>query len=145
MTDRLDRVEAICSRNAEAIEVNTEAIKVLIEATQTVSQRTVAITEMMQSVEVHRQEVTERLSRSIADGESRFETMLAEARADREVTERLSRSIADGESRFETMLAEARADRIEWRRHIEAQNQVIQGLLVQMANTNSRIDRLEDS
>ncbi len=138
MIDRLDRVEAVCDRNAEAI-------KVLIEVTQTVSQRTVAITEMMQSIESHRQEVTDRLSQAIADGESRFETMLAESRADREVTNRLSQAIADGESRFETMLAEARADRIEWRRHIEAQNQVIQGLLVQMATTNSRIDQLEGS
>lgn len=138
MTDRLDRVEAVCDRNAEAIEA-------LIDAVQTVSQRTVAITEMMQSIEAHRQEVTERLSRAIADGESRFETMLAESRADREVTNQLSRAIADGESRFETMLAEARADRIEWRRHTEAQNQVIQGLLVQIATTNGRIERLENS
>ncbi len=117
MADRLDRIEAVCDRNAEAVKVNTEAIKVLIDVTQTVSQRTVAITEMMQSVESHRQEVTDRLSQAIADGESRFETMLAEARA----------------------------DRIEWRRHIEAQNQMIQGLLVQMATTNSRIDQLEGS
>ena len=71
--------------------------------------------------------------------------------------------ISENESRFETLLAEARADRLEWQRPIAAQtdrmkrqqaewqrqlaaqNRVIQEMLSQLSNHDDRIDRLEAS
>ncbi len=104
----------------------------------------------------------------IAENENRFETLLTESRADRiesrrrfeeeraerqrllneEREERLRQfeaQSAERQRQFEAEREERLRQNEEWQRQITAQNQVIQALLMQIANSNNRIDRLEAS
>lgn len=119
MTERLDRIEV-------AVERNSANIHILTDAFQSVSQRMSQMLEIMQQTEGERQAM-----------QSRMDHML-------EVMMSNQRKITANEDRFETLLAEGRADRMEWQRQMAAQNEAIQALLVQMASNNARIDRLEE-
>ena len=50
---------------------------------------------------------------------------------------------AANERRFENLLNEMRADRAESRQRFEAQQEVIQSLLLELTRTNRRVDALE--
>ncbi len=222
MTERLDRIEQIVERNAIAIERNFESINILAGGFQSVSNRMSQMLDIMQQTESERQaarvrmdEMMDTITRNqqkIAENENRFETLLAESRADRiesrrrfeeERTERL-RQLAEERAERLRQLDEERAERLrqfeaqsverqrlldeereerqrqfeaqsverlrqldeeraerqrqfeaereerqrrdeEWQRQITAQNQVIQALLMQIADSNDRINRLEAS
>ncbi|MGB7084845.1 MAG: hypothetical protein WBD47_04780 [Phormidesmis sp.] len=170
MSERLDRIEAICDRNAEAITRNAaaidrnlilanrnfESVNVLVGGFESLSDRITQMLDIMQQTEAERQADRTRLDQlietvttnqqKIAENENRFETLLAESRADRLAwQQQLAAQREEQQQQLATQREEWQQQREEWHRQITAQNQAIQALLVQMARTNDRIDRLEAS
>ena len=135
MTERLDRIEAAVERNAASIstlmgafESNSDRMsQILVILQQDISDRREERIVMRQSITENRQKVSE--------NESRFETLLAAARADRIEWQR---QIAAQTERMERQQA-------EWQRQLAAQNRVIQEMLSRLMNHDERIDRLEAS
>lgn len=174
MTERLDRIEAAIQRNAEhisalavssqstdqRIERNAEDISTLMGAFESTSDR------MSQMLVILQQDISDRREervvirqsivenrQKISENESRFETLLAEARADRQRADadraEWQRQMAEQAERMERQQA-AQLDRMErqqseWQRQVAAQNRVIQDVLTRLLNHDERIDRLEAS
>lgn len=185
MTERLDRIEAAIERNtatidrnAAAIDRNFASINLLVGGFESVSNRMSQMLDIMQQTETERQAAEVRANQmmetirsnqqKIAENENRFETLLAENRADRlawrqqiaEEREERERQLAEEREERQRQLAEEREERQrqfdaqveawrrrdeEWQRQMAAQNQVVQALLMQIANNNDRINRLEAS
>ncbi len=164
MTERLDRIEAACDRN-------TEAISALIGSVQTISQRVVQIIDVMQAMGDQRQDTRNALTqviqdnqRRITDNENRFEAMLSENRADRMEWRRQIEMLREEQRSQLEIYREEQQRQLEiyreeqqrrdeeqqhqneeWRRQMTAQNQAIQALLRKIANHDDRLDRLEAS
>lgn len=51
---------------------------------------------------------------------------------------------SENEQRFETLLAEARADRAEWQANFKAQQEIIQRLLLEVRSTNVEVKQIGD-
>ena len=113
LADNLSRTEAIADSNARAIEAEGEQIRELRESV-----------EVLRDVADDTADETAPHESRISENERRFETLLAESRAER-------REYAQ---RFDAMQAEIRA--------LGEQNRA---LLSALANTNGRVDSLEQA
>ena len=138
MSERFELIEAILARISERLdrtaaqqEQNTRDIDALVEGISNVDL------------------ATERNQQRSRENAQRFENLLAEARADRIRAQAASDA---WDQRFENMLADNRADRAradaeyaEWRSHSSAQLEVVQTLLLELRQSNRRIDSLEQA
>ncbi|MEL6469371.1 MAG: hypothetical protein AAFQ74_06550 [Cyanobacteria bacterium J06623_4] len=131
MSERLDRIEAILERTAQRQEKQAEDIDTLLGVVAT----------------------NERKVRELTDkskyNEQLFEVLRAEAQADRDETRRF---FNDAVSQMEADRQQVEADRAESKRRFDAQQEVIQRLLIELMEMNrddrrlsARLDRLEAS
>lgn len=156
MTERLDRIEATLERTAQQQERNASDIDTLLGAASTYELEARKLHEDVAALIKNVTTLTERSRYN----EQLFETVRAEAKADREETRQLwndavnqmERDRAEAKSereenakRFETQLADSR-------QRFDAQQEVIQRLLVELVEMNrdnrrlrDRVDRLEAS
>jgi hypothetical protein len=165
MSDRLDRIEAILQSVAEQQAANTQDIDALIEAISTtdllVRENIRNIQENRQITEASVQADREEYRALNAEQSQRIENLLNDARADRkradeerqradEYRQRADAERAEQSQRIENLLNEASADRergdaerAENRRRFDAQQQIIQAMLVELSVVNSRLDFIE--
>ncbi|MEL6159614.1 MAG: hypothetical protein AAFR18_10375 [Cyanobacteria bacterium J06627_32] len=116
MSERLDRIEAILERVAQQQEKQSEEIDTLLGV-----------------VAANEREVRELTDKSKYN-EQLFEIIRAEAQADRDETRRL----------FNDAVSQMEANRAEDRKRFDAQQEVIQRLLVELVEMNRDNRRLSD-
>lgn len=141
MTERLDRIEALLEstgqkldRTAAKQEKNTEEIDILLGAVAT--------------TEANVQKLTEKATYT----DKLFETLQAEARADRQETRQMwNDAVTQMEQDREAVRAIAEADRQksdtrfnEALNRIDAQQEVIQRLMIELISTNRDATKLRD-
>ena len=119
MTDRLDRIEAA---------LETLATDFLRPALQ----QTAANAEAIAATDRRLDRVAEVLAELSLKEERIADAVAANAIA-----------IKANERRFENLLNEIRADRAEARQRFEAQQEIMQSLLLELTRTNRRVDALE--
>jgi cell division septum initiation protein DivIVA len=142
MTERLDRIEqGLADLNSAMNMMLTEFIRPLVQQSQVNQQALAGLIEMTATAEVERGEQNQRieilLNDAIADrqrSDQRFEQMTTQADADR----------TENARRFDEITAQADASRAEWRANFNAQQEVIQTLLLEIRSSNGEISQLSN-
>lgn len=125
MTERLDRIEALLLGLAERQTAHESRLERQEERTE--------------RIEANFERLQQQLNQ-IAEGQTaNVDQIGRNAEANTANTE----AVAQNEQRFSTLLEDSRADRAENRRRFDAAQQVIQALLMQVANLNGRVEDLE--
>lgn len=148
MSETLDRIEALLEQSAQrqaetdAQQAKTSAdIETLLGACST---NLTACQELRASGAAADARL-DRLTERAESNERRFETLLSEMQADRQETARLwSDAVEQMNTDRATAAAQADADRAETRRYFDAQQEVIQRLLVELVEMNRDNRRLRD-
>lgn len=119
MTERLDRIEALLSGLAERQTAHDNRLTRIESALDRAAAQTLANAEQ---IGINEQQIGRNAEANAANAEA----------------------VAENETRFSTLLEDSRADRVENRRRFDAAQQVIQALLIQVANINGRVEDLEE-
>ncbi|MGB7086591.1 MAG: hypothetical protein WBD47_13630 [Phormidesmis sp.] len=137
MSDRLDQIEAILATTAQQQAQNTETLKAVSEQQAKNTEGIDTLLGAIATTEARVQNLTDHAEES----NQRFEVLRSEAQADREETQRLWN---DAVTQMEADRAESRQKFDETLGRIDAQQEVIQRLLVELISTNRDATQLRD-
>lgn len=137
MSDRLDQIEAILATTAQQQAQNTETLKAVSEQQAKNTEGIDTLLGAIAATEARVQNLTDHAEES----NQRFEVLRSEAQADREETQRLWN---DAVTQMEADRAESRQKFDETLGRIDAQQEVIQRLLVELISTNRDATQLRD-
>lgn len=135
--DSINALVSLIRSNAQAIASNSDNIAATREAINTTN---AGIHELTKDVQLLRKVTDDVASESAAteatarNNSANIESLLSEARADRQRSDQ----------RWEELKAEAQADRAQWQANFDAQQEVLQRLLLEIRSTNGELKQLGD-
>lgn len=139
MTERLDRIETLLLGLAERQSAYDERLTRVEGILESTARAQAASTDQMGQCDERLTRVETILENTVRAQAANTDQIGRNAEANTANAE----AVEQNEQRFSTLLEDSRADRAENRRRFDAAQQVIQALLMQVANLNGRVEDLE--